>query len=148
MLNAQDVCKRRLDTIESVLNTEVEQVFDWILKLIDRNTKNGIFGPLKLVLYHDENLLTELYKDDTKHYSSEDEDIEEIAPEYDLSIITKNYRREDFFNYLANTIKQENRFEADVTYGDDYYSTNTFLERDIYLKVRISVSSCKKVRLL
>lgn len=64
MLNPKEVYQRRQEAIrqhqnqrQAELREESKKVFQWILKIIDENTRKGFFGPIYVLQYDGSNCI-------------------------------------------------------------------------------------------
>lgn len=81
--------------------SEAERVFDWILDLIDENTKRGYFVPLKVFLPYD-------------GYEIQTIGIIGWKNTYLLDSAVFEHGRTEFFSTLKKVVERKKNFEADI----------------------------------
>lgn len=100
MTKAQSIRNRRLEKIQNDITAQAEKVFDWMLDLIDADTKQGYFGPIEVVLFD--------VQDTIKYFDLNGEK----GSEYELSDFFLQHDRLNFFSTLKKVVEQEDGFKA------------------------------------
>lgn len=96
MTKAQEIRNRRLEKMQSDITAQAEKVFDWMLDLIDADTKKGYFGSIEVCLFDGQNKI--------KHT--------DFNSEYDLGNVLLQHDRLAFFSELKQVVEQEEGFKA------------------------------------
>ena len=99
MTKAQQVRSRRLESRQNELTVETKRIFDWILDLIDADTKSGHYGSIKVCLFYDQDELR------TTRLNNE---------AYDMSKILLKFDRKQIFTKLKEVVEQEEGYKATV----------------------------------
>lgn len=100
MTKAQEIRNRRLEKMQSDITAQAEKVFDWMLDLIDADTKKGYFGSIEVCLFADEHTIRTTDLNGKK------------GTEYDLSDILLQHDRLALFSTLKKVVEQEDGFKA------------------------------------
>ncbi len=100
MTKAQEVRKRRLERKQQDLTVVAEGIFDWILDLIDLDTKKGYLGSTKICLFKGKKKLRAIY------------DSEE---EYNLAEALLKFDKYEIFEKLKEVIEKEEGYEVDFS---------------------------------
>lgn len=97
MTKAQEVRSRRLESLQNELSEKTEKIFDWILDLMDEETKKGKFGAIEVYIYYDQD---ELRFDMEGYYV------------YDLSKALQKFDRKQIFSKLKEVVEREEGYTA------------------------------------
>ena len=97
---AEEVRKNRKQMIEQDILREAEDIFNWILDLIDSDTNAKNFRNVKLYLFDDQ-------------FSLKTEDLD--GTEYNLKDFLLIYDKTKLFEVLKEIIEKEEGFTAEIT---------------------------------
>ncbi len=118
MTKAQEVRQRRIERRQHDLTVVAEGIFDWILDLIDLDTKKGYLDSTKICLFKGEKKLRNIYGSEYKVYSI-----------YDLSEPLKKFNKIEIFSKLKEVIENEDGYEVDLNRSAVFWdSTGILLE--------------------
>ena len=118
MTKAQQVRSKRLEKIHKTDDAEAQKIFDWILDLMDADTKKGYLGPIEVFMWYDR------FHIQTNHSSAT----------YDLSKVHLEYDRVTLFTKLYQLINKEDGFKATLAVNGTLW-----YEKAIVLNVFIEV---------
>lgn len=119
MTKAQKIRSKRLSALEKALESEAEKIFNWILDLMDADTKRGYFGPMEILLWYDQNGI-----------KTPNNGIQYTV--YDLSEVLLKYDRVKLFTVLDKLINEEDGFKSDLSLNAERWESKA-----IILKVTI-----------
>lgn len=113
MTKAQEIRNKRLEKMQSDITAQAEKVFDWMLDLIDADTKKGYFGSIKVYLFDGEHTIkTTPFGDRT----------------YNLGdTFLLQHDRLAFFSTLKQVVEQENGFKAVLEPSAIFYDEKAIL---------------------
>lgn len=100
MTKAQEVRNRRLEKMRSDITAQAEKVFDWMLDLIDADTKKGYFGTIEVCLFDGQHTIKTTALSGKK------------GTEYELGDVLLKHDRLAFFSTLKGVVEQEDGFKA------------------------------------
>ncbi len=100
MTKAQEVRGRRVEAIQKVLPAQAEKIFDWILDLIDTDTKRGFFCEVEVCLFNDQSIIK------TTDLSGNE------GTEYDLECNLLPHDKLELFKKLKEIVDNEEGFKA------------------------------------
>ncbi len=99
MTKAQEVRRRRLESLENELNVEAEKIFDWLLDLMDEKTKKGEYEAIEVYSFYDGDEIRYAYE---KTYN-----LSKLLRKYSISII---------YIKLKEVVEREDGFIATVDF--------------------------------
>ena len=115
MTKAQEVRTRRLKKMQSDITVQVQKVFDWMLDLIDADTKKGYLGSIEVCLFYDETKIR------TSNLSGKE------GTEYELKDFFLQHDRIEFFSALKKVVEQEEGFKASLNPDSTLWSSKCII---------------------
>ena len=106
MTKAQEVRLERLKKRSEGITGEAEKIFNWILDLMDRDTKNGYYGSLAILLFDDQTIIKKATLDGEK---------------YDVTKTLISYSRQELFEKLLEVVNREDGFEGQLDLNARFY---------------------------
>lgn len=112
---AQQVRSRRQKVKAEDLTTDAEGIFDWILDLIDADTKEKKFETVQVVLLKDQQTIKAI------GYSSKE------CTEYNIGSVLRNHEREKLFKKLKKIVDKEKGFKSDLKLNSTFWETKAII---------------------
>ena len=109
---AQKIRRERLEMLNQGITTEAEKIFDWILNLIDEDTKKKYFGSVAVCLFEGQTILK------TKSLN---------GTEYDLTEALLRYDKIKIFKSLKKVVESEKGFKAILKLNDTFYDSKAII---------------------
>ena len=104
MTKAQEIRNKQLELVENdseFLTKQAEELFDWLLDLIDSDDRKKYFRQISLFCFYGEDTISVLISDFIKQ-------------KYDLSKVLEKFSRISFFKKLKEVIEKNEGYKAHI----------------------------------